>query len=74
MESLRLNKHLCTDFKSRMFMYSVDVQGTKCNMWFPWSIVGVDFPERYPVGSELSVSYYRGKFRDTVDWIGSISK
>lgn len=72
MESLVLKKRLHTDVVNKRFLYEVAIGHKEHRIWFPWCIVGADFPERYPIRSVLSVSYYGDKFREVVDWIGSI--
>ena len=72
MESLVLKKRLHTDVVNKRFLYEVAIGHNEHRIWFPWCIVGADFPECYPIRSVLAVSYYGDKFREVVEWIGSI--
>lgn len=75
MDNVYLIKHTKTDLKSKRFGYDVLINNTTYKeLWFPWYIVGHTFPNRYPEGSEISVSYFGDKHRDTVDWVGRIMK
>ena len=69
MDKLTLIKRTQTDVVNKRFKYLC--QTGRKQVWFPWSIAGHTFPERYPIGSIISVSYY-GNDPMTVDWIGSI--
>lgn len=74
MENIKLIKLKNTDVLNRRFKYTVDIDGKIRDLWFPWSIVSHTFPQQYPEGSEISVSYYGDRWRHTVDWIGSIRR
>ena len=74
MENIKLIKLETTDLLNRRFNYLVEIDGKIRELWFPWSIVSHTFPQQYPEGSEISVSYYGDRWRHTVDWIGSIKR
>lgn len=74
MENIRLIKLKTTDVLNRRFNYTVEIDGKIRELWFPWSIVSHTFPQQYPEGSEITVSYYGDRWRHTVDWIGSIRR
>lgn len=75
MDNVYLIKHTKTDLKNKRFGYDVLINNnTYKELWFPWYIVGHTFPSNYPEGSEISVSYFGEKYRDTVDWVGRIKK
>lgn len=75
MDNVYLIKHTKTDLKNKRFGYDVLINNnTYKELWFPWYIVGHTFPNNYPEGSEISVSYFGDKYRDTVDWVGRIMK
>lgn len=74
MDNIKLIKLETTDVLNRRFNYLVEIDGKIRNLWFPWSIVSHTFPQQYPEGSEISVSYYGDRWRHTVDWIGSIKR
>lgn len=75
MDNVYLIKHTKTDVKNKRFGYDVLINNNiSKELWFPWYIVGHTFPYAYPEGSEISVSYFGDKFRDTVDWIGRINR
>ena len=69
MDKLILIKRTQTDVVNKRFKYLC--QTGRKQVWFPWSIAGHTFPERYPIGSIISVSYY-GDDPSTIDWVGSI--
>lgn len=75
MENIKLLKHKQTDVVNRRFKYLCEIEHsiTK-DLWFPWCIVGHEFPYIYSPGDEISVSYYGDRWQDTVDWIGSIKE
>lgn len=75
MDNVYLIKHTKTDLKNKRFGYDVLINNnTYKELWFPWYIVSHTFPSNYPEGSEISVSYFGDKYRDTVDWVGRIKK
>lgn len=75
MENVKLLKHKQTDVVNRRFKYLCEIENsiTK-DLWFPWCIVGHEFPYMYSPGDEIAVSYYGDRWQDTVDWIGSIKE
>ena len=75
MDNVYLIKHTKTDLKNKRFGYDVLINNNIYKeLWFPWYIVGHTFPSNYLEGSEISVSYFGDKYRDTVDWVGRIKK
>lgn len=74
MDNIKLIKLKTTDVLNKRFNYKVEIDGKIRDLWFPWSTVSHTFPQQYPEGSEISVSYYGDRWRHTVDWIGSIKR
>lgn len=74
MENIKLLKLKDVDVTNKRFSYIVQIDNIQKELWFPWSIVSHTFPQQYPEGSEISVSYYGDRYRHTVDWIGYIRR